>query len=139
MYWLLQCVYVWYNLSSPLYMQVGFNCTSVVLCLHLSEKLLNTTEILPLIQLHKNTRPTIIENQQKLLLYAHLQYSTSAASTEANEADLLPFEYTMVSSSVSGEPFWMSTITHFPVALQMLAHNLYALCYAYCTQVIKFP
>lgn len=120
-------------------MQVGFNCTSVVLCLHLTEKLLNITEILSLIPLHTNTRPTIIENQQKLPLYAHLQYSNNAASTQANEANVLPSEYTMVSSSISGGPFWVSTITHFPVALHMLAHNLYALCYAYCIQVITFP
>lgn len=92
-------------------MQVGFNCTSVVLSLHLTEKLLNITEILSLIQLHTNTRPTIIENQQKLLLYAHLQYSNNAASTQAN---VLPSEYTMVSSSISWGAFLGEHYHAFP-------------------------
>lgn len=138
-YRLLQCVYVRYNLSSPLYMQVRFNCTNVVLCPHLSEKLLITIEVSSLIQLHTVTRPTAIEVEHKPHLYAHLNEGNNAGSTQANAAELVRSEYAVVLNSILLGSSWVSPIVHFPVVLQMLSPNLYALCYAHCVQVIKFP
>lgn len=84
-------------------------------------------------------RTTAIETEYKPCFYAHLNYCHNTASPQANAAELVPSEYAVFFSSIVLGSSWVSSIVHFPVALQMLSPNLYALCYAQCIQVIKFP
>ena len=107
-------------------MQVGFNCTNVVLCLHLSEKLLIAIGVLSQVQLHTVTVPTTIGTEHKWCLYAHLHNSNNAGRTHENAAELVPSEYTVVLSSIVLGSSWVSPIVHFPVVLQMLSPSLYA-------------
>lgn len=68
-----------------------------------------------------------------------LNGSNNAGSTQANAAALAPSEYAVVLGFIVLGSSWVSPIVYFPVAFQMLSPNLYALCYALCIQVIKFP
>lgn len=97
----------------PPYMHVGFNSTSVDLCFHLSEKLLITTGVSPLIQLHAVTRPSAVETEDNPHLYAHLSDSNNAGRHRQMQLRLCLLNMLWFSDPLFLASSWVSPIVPF--------------------------